>query len=374
MRRALDLAARGLGRVSPNPMVGAVLVRSGRAVGEGFHARFGGAHAESAALTCAGSHARGATLYVTLEPCCHDGKTPPCTEAIAAAGVRRVVIAAQDPNPEISGKGIAKLRAVGVRVQVGCLEREAQRLNGAYETWRRESRPFVTLKWAETEDGRLAGPRGRRIMISGRAALREAHRLRAASDAVLVGVRTVLSDDPRLTVRLAPCERDPVRIVLDPRARTPLSSRLVKTARRVPVWIIAAPSAAPARLAALSNAGCEVIVLPARGGKTVLPALATLLARRHIQSLLVEGGGRVLASFARVKLVDRVVCWIAPRRLGGGLACPLPPPGTPGASPLVYSRIRMRHEGRDIRVEAETVPTLRKTAPPNAPRNRLLAL
>ncbi len=361
MRRALELAERGAGRVSPNPLVGAVVVKNGKVVAEGFHARFGGPHAEAAALARAGKRARGATLYVTLEPCAHHGKTPPCADAVRAAGVRRVVVAARDPNPEVAGRGIALLSAAGIRVEEGILAREAERQNAPYRRWRAAGVPFVTLKWAETEDGKIAGPRGRRIMISGVAARRSSHALRAQVDAILVGVGTALSDDPVLTARLVEAARQPVRIVLDSRARLPLASRLVRTARKVPLWVVATPRASPARLARLSRAGCEVIVLPAVEGGVSLEAFLALAGRRQIQHLLVEGGASILRAFAGAGFADRVVCWISHRTIGKGLAAPLPPPGSGGAAPFRYGRILMRHEPPDIRVEAEIVhPAVRK--------------
>lgn len=356
MRRALLWAARGAGRVSPNPLVGAIVVRGGRAVGAGFHARFGGAHAEARALARAGGAARGATLYVTLEPCVHRGKTPPCVDAIAAAGVGRVVVAACDPNPEVAGRGVARLRTAGIPVTTGVLRREAERQNAAYRLWRTAGRPLVTLKWAESADGRIAGPGRSPVVITGLAARRRAHALRAHVDAVLVGIGTVLADNPLLTARLVHPARQPVRIVLDGLARLPLTSRLVRSVRRGPVWVIATEAAPASRLRRLARAGCEVVVLPATpraGGRRVdLRALAAYLGRRHVQHLLVEGGREVLCAFASAGLADRIVCWRAPRAIGArGLPRPF---ALPAGGEWSTSR---GWDGRDLRIEMEREAT-----------------
>ncbi len=313
MRRALRLAARGC--PSPNPQVGAVLVRDGRVVGEGYHHQAGGPHAEIWALRAAGEQARNSTLYVTLEPCCHQGRTPPCTEAIIAAGVRRVVAAMVDPFPQVSGRGLEQLRAAGLEVEVGQLEDEARRLNEGYLKRIATGLPFVSLKAAMSLDGKIATASGESQWITGEKARVVAHRLRAEHDAILTGVETVLADDPRLTVRHLR-GRNPRRIVADSRARTPSSARLLTVDTQPP--IIAVTEAAPAeRQEALTAAGAEVWVLPAREGRVDLEALLRRLAEEGVQRLLLEAGGTLTASALAAGLVDRVYFFIAPCLLGG---------------------------------------------------------
>ena len=263
MRRALALARRGAGRTAPNPCVGAVVVRRGRIVGEGFHARYGAPHAEAVALRRAGPLARGARLLVTLEPCDHYGKTPPCTDAIVRAGIREVVCAMRDPHPIVNGRGMRRLRRAGVRVRVGLLAREA--------------------------------------------------------DAVLVGIGTVLADDPRLSVRRdgVPSGRDPLKIIVDDRLRTPLTSRLVRAARRCRVLIATTARAPAARRRQFAARGVDVVVAPSHRGRVRLAALGRLLLRRGVQHLLIEGGGEVAASALAERFVDRVAWFVAPKIVGG---------------------------------------------------------
>ncbi|HET7632288.1 MAG TPA: bifunctional diaminohydroxyphosphoribosylaminopyrimidine deaminase/5-amino-6-(5-phosphoribosylamino)uracil reductase RibD [Gemmatimonadaceae bacterium] len=313
MRRALDLARRGWGQVAPNPMVGAVLVRDGQVVAEGFHARYGEAHAEAAALAVAGDAARGATLYATLEPCTHQGRTPPCADAIVAAGVRRVVIAVRDPNPVAAG-GVARLRAAGIAVDVGEGEADARELNAAFfHRFAHPERPFVTLKLATSADGAIAGAdRAVRARLTGEAADRDVHHLRAGVDAIAVGIGTVLADDPRLTVRLVEAPRvAPTRVVFDSALRLPPDSLLARTAREVPVLLVAGePDVERARR--LERLG--VTILSAR----TLPDALRALARAGFTSLLVEGGARLAGSFLTGALVDRLVIFRAPVVLGAG--------------------------------------------------------
>ena len=320
MRRALALAARARGRTSPNPMVGAVLVRDGRIVGEGYHRRAGAPHAEVEALRLAGSRARGATLYVTLEPCSHYGRTPPCTAALIQAGVRKVVAAMLDPDPRVRGRGLAALRAAGIEVAAGLGEGEARRLNEAYIVHRLLGRPMVTLKYAMTLDGRIATASGDARWVTGERARRFVHRLRDAVDAIAVGVGTVLADDPLLTTRLPRGGRDPIRIVLDSLARTPPSARVVRVARSspAPTWIAVTPAAPQERLQALRAAGAEILRLPAGpDGRVHLPALLAELARRGVLHLLVEGGAAVHGAFFSAGLADRVLAFVAPKIVGG---------------------------------------------------------
>ncbi|MFM7205977.1 MAG: bifunctional diaminohydroxyphosphoribosylaminopyrimidine deaminase/5-amino-6-(5-phosphoribosylamino)uracil reductase RibD [Planctomycetaceae bacterium] len=324
MRRALELAARGRGFVEPNPQVGAVVVADGVIVGEGWHERFGGPHAEVAALLAAGDRARGATLVVTLEPCCHHGKTPPCTAAIQAAGITRVVIAAGDPYHEVAGRGVAALRAAGIAVETGLLAAEAERLTAAFRTLITQGRPWVIAKWAISLDGRFAAPAGQDRWISSHPSRELVHDLRTRVDAIAVGIGTALTDDPLLTARPSGAAtagpRQPLRIVLDSRARLPLAARLVRTAREVPVLVAAGPEAPPERVAALKSAGCDVWVGQACGAVDRTADLLQELGRRRLTNLLVEGGPSVLGGLFAADLVDEAWVFVAPRILGGGTA------------------------------------------------------
>jgi diaminohydroxyphosphoribosylaminopyrimidine deaminase/5-amino-6-(5-phosphoribosylamino)uracil reductase len=315
MARALELAERGRGWVEPNPLVGAVLVRDGRIVGEGWHPRYGEAHAEVNALAAAGETARAATLYVTLEPCCHHGKTPPCTDAVLRAGVRRVVAAMTDPFPQVAGQGTALLRAAGVEVEVGTGEAEARRLNAPYLKLLTTGRPYVHAKWAMTLDGKIATRTGDSKWISNEASRRRVHTLRGRMDAILVGIGTVLADDPLLTAR-PPGPRTPVRVVLDSRGRMPATCQLTRTARDAPV-LVATAGAEAARLRA---AGCEVIGMTTAGDRPDVGALLDELGRRRMTNVLVEGGSEVLGSFLDARAIDEVHVFIAPRLAGGAAA------------------------------------------------------
>jgi diaminohydroxyphosphoribosylaminopyrimidine deaminase / 5-amino-6-(5-phosphoribosylamino)uracil reductase len=296
-------------------MVGAVVVRDGRPVGVGGHERFGGPHAEVVALGQAGDAARGATLYVTLEPCCHHGKTPPCTDAILAAGIGRVVAAVADPFPQVNGGGVAALAAAGVRVDVGCEADAARELNVPY--WKRlaTGRPYVTAKWAMTLDGKTAVASGDSRWISSEGSRRLVHELRGLMDAIIVGIGTVEADDPRLTVR-PPGPRRPIRIVLDSSARLASASNLVRTAAEVPVVVAVTDRAPVDRRDRLASAGCEILALP---GNNPVPVgmLLEELGRRRMTNVLVEGGGRVLGSFLDESHVDAVEIFVAPILEGG---------------------------------------------------------
>jgi diaminohydroxyphosphoribosylaminopyrimidine deaminase/5-amino-6-(5-phosphoribosylamino)uracil reductase len=308
MSRALALAELGWGQTAPNPMVGAVLVRDGEIVGEGYHARYGGDHAEIVALRTAGERALGATLYVTLEPCAHHGKTPPCADAIIAAGVARVVAATTDPNPVAAG-GAARLLAAGVELEIGVEEKAARELNAPFFHAVHSKRPWVTLKLGVSLDGAIADAKGQSKWITNPASRRETHHLRAGSDAIAVGIGTVLADDPLLTVREAPVPPrvPPTRVVFDHAARIPRDSQLVRSVREVPVVVIAADPAP-----ALQEAGVEVLV--ARSTREALESLK----KRGIQSLLVEGGARLAGALLGESLVDRLVIFQSPRILGAG--------------------------------------------------------
>ncbi len=318
MQRALQLAERGRGLTSPNPLVGAVVVRGDRIVGEGAHLRAGGAHGEIAALEAAGGAARGATLYVTLEPCTHQGRTPPCAPAVARAGVARVVIALPDPNPLVAGGGADLLRAAGVAVELGVLATEAERQNRAWLTAMRRRRPHVTLKAAATLDGKLADGRGTSKWITGEAARQYAHRLRAESDAVVVGVTTALRDDPALTVRLPePWPREPYRVVLDTGARLGAGARLIRAGTPSRALVAVGEQAPPARVAALEAAGARVLRCPTREGRVDPLALLQRLFELEVHAVLVEGGGETHAAFVEAGVVDRIALFLAPLVLGG---------------------------------------------------------
>ncbi len=353
MRRALELAARARGKTSPNPLVGAVVVKDGAVVGEGYHRKAGEPHAEVHALEQAGSRARGATLYVNLEPCCHFGRTPPCTEAIIRAGIARVVAATLDPNPLVSGKGVARLREAGISVEVGVLEKEARRLNEVFFKYITTRLPFVTLKAALSLDGKIATAAGESKWITGEEARRFVHELRAQHDAVMVGIGTVLADDPSLTVRLVETERQPRRIVVDSRLRIPLESQLVRTAREVPTIVAAvAGLAPPEKKDALAARGVAVWELPGDQGRVDLGALAAALGRAEVTSVLLEGGATLNAAALAAKLVDKLVFFFAPLLIGGRDAPgPVGGEGVPRLEEAVkVAELEWRQVGRDLLV------------------------
>ncbi len=322
MRRALELARLGQGWVEPNPMVGCVIAQGWEVVGEGYHRRFGGDHAEVEALREAGAYAQGATLYVTLEPCCHQGKTPPCTQAILTAGIRRVVAAVQDPFRQVAGQGLRQLAEAGLQVECGLLEAEARQVNAPYFKLVQTGRPWVIAKWAMTLDGKLATRTGKSRWISGPEARAWVHQLRARVDAIMVGSRTAALDDPLLTAR-PPGPRTAVRIVLDTRGCLASESQLVQTARQTPVWVAVGPEAAEADRRRLEASGCEVLLLPGRNPQERLLALLDELGRRRMTNLLVEGGGRLLGSLFDLRAIDEVHVFVAPKLLGG-LEAPTP--------------------------------------------------
>jgi diaminohydroxyphosphoribosylaminopyrimidine deaminase/5-amino-6-(5-phosphoribosylamino)uracil reductase len=314
MRRALALAARGLGETNPNPAVGCVIVRHGRVVGEGFHERAGEPHAEVTALLRAGRRARGATAYVNLEPCAHVGRTGPCAPLLAARGVRRVVAAMRDPNPRVNGRGLRLLRRAGIQVEVGTLEAEALLLNEPFVVSIGQRRPFVLLKAALTLDGRIATAGGESKWITSPAQRREARGLRRRFDGVAVGIGTVLADDPMLLP--SPRVRRPFhRIVFDSRLRLPPRSRLARSARSSPVWVLTR-GGDPRKRARLERLGVAVIQLPGRGRVPAAAALRELYAR-GLRSLMVEGGSELTGSFLSEGLFDQVALFRAPLLLGG---------------------------------------------------------
>lgn len=317
MRHALELARRGWGRVAPNPMVGAVVVREGEVIGEGYHREWGGPHAEVEALEAAGERAVGATLYVTLEPCHHRGKTGPCSESIHRAGITRVVYGVGEANPEAQGGG-AWLKARGVAVEQGPCELEAADLNAVHLMSHRNGRPFLALKYAMSLDARLAEAPGASTRLTHGEAIVEAHRLRAGHDAVLVGIGTVLADDPLLTVREWEGPRlAPLRVVLDSALRTPLESRLVASAAEVPVLVLGAEDAPAKRAQALENAGVRVQRVPRLpAGGLDLGAVFATLWESSVRSVLCEGGGELGSAWLAVGYVDRIYAFLAPMLLG----------------------------------------------------------
>lgn len=318
MRMALDLAEGARGRTSPNPLVGAVIVKEGQIVGRGYHQKAGTPHAEVHALREAGEQARGAAMYVTLEPCSHYGRTPPCSQAVIEAGLAEVYVAMGDPNPKVAGRGIQQLRDAGIKVEVGILEEESRRLNEIFIKYITAKKPFVLLKTAMTLDGRIAARTGHAQWVTGPEARQKAHRVRDEYDAILVGVNTILADDSELTCRLAEGEgHDPIRLILDSRGRTPPKARILRVTSPVPTIIVTTDLAPEDKIAGLKSAGAEIITLPNREGRVDLPELMAELGRREISSLMVEGGAEVGAAFLEAGLVDKVLWFIAPKIIGG---------------------------------------------------------
>jgi diaminohydroxyphosphoribosylaminopyrimidine deaminase / 5-amino-6-(5-phosphoribosylamino)uracil reductase len=353
MRRAFVLARRG--QTPPNPMVGCVLVANGAVVAEGWHRKAGQPHAEAEALAKAGAAARGATAYVSLEPCAHQGRTPPCADALIAAGVGRVVIAVEDPNPLVSGKGIDALRAADIPVDTGILEDEARELNAAFFHYYQTGLPFVTLKAAMTLDGKIASRTGDSRWITGEVARRFVHRERSRSAAVLCGIGTVLADDPMLTSRVPGTLRQPLRVVMDTAARLPVHSQLALTAREVPTLVCVGENADYDNIAKLADMQVEVCRLPSDNTDRVSArAVLEELGRRGIISVLVEGGGNVHASFLADGLAQRLLWFLAPR-IVGGMAAPTPVEGhgmATIADGVRLAAFRVRRLGSDLLIEA----------------------
>ncbi len=354
MGEALALAARS--RPSPNPRVGCVIVTDGAVVGRGFHKRAGMAHAEVEALEDAGARAKGGTAYVTLEPCNHHGRTPPCTDALLAAGIRRVVVGVEDPNPHVAGRGADRLRAAGVTVDLGVERAACEALIESWRTCVTRGWPLIVMKVAMTLDGRIATRTRASKWITGEAARRDGHALRARADAVLVGVGTVLSDDPMLTPREVPVVGAlPVRVVLDTRLRTPVSSALVETANDSPVWILHAHDAPSDRVHALRARGVETVSIAIENERIGLHAAMRELGARGITEVLVEGGGAVHGSLLDVGLGDRLVAYVAPKIFGGRDA--FPAFGGVGAGSVAEARAlrgwRVEPVGDDLKITAD---------------------
>jgi len=357
MRLALRLAMKGMGKTSPNPMVGAVVVKGKTIVGRGYHHRAGEPHAEILALRQAGERARGATLYLNLEPCDHCGKTPPCTRAILQAKIKRLVAGMKDPNPLVSGRGIERLRRAGVQVRVGVLEEESRELNRTFCKFITTREPFVTLKAAATLDGKVATRSGDSRWISSEASRNYVHGLRQAMDAVMVGIGTVLKDDPLLTVRLAGGKRpgQPLRVVVDSRLRIPLNSQVVRTALHFPTLVAATREASPSKMKKLARAKLEILIIESDAqGRVSLRALMRELGRRGVVSVLLEGGSTLNASALREGIVDRLLLFFAPKIIGGQRT-----PGVIGGEGVsrvkdaeLVKILRVRRIGPDLLIEA----------------------
>ena len=349
MARALVLAERGLFTTTPNPRVGCVIVRDERIIGEGWHVRAGEPHAEVHALAMAGAAARGATAYVTLEPCSHHGRTPPCADALVQAGVLRVVAAMEDPNPLVAGRGIMRLREQGIEVFVGVQEAEARELNIGFISRMSRGRPWLRLKAAATLDGKTALNNGVSQWITGDDARRDAHRWRARSCAVLTGIGTVRDDDPQLNVRAIPTERQPLRVIVDARLETPLNARILDGG---PVLVAAAVND-PARIAALQHRGADVVILPNSGGKVDLAALMRELGRRGLNEVMAESGFKLNGSLLREGCVDELILYLAPALVGDDARGLFNLPGLASLAdkrPLAFRDVRQI--GADLRIIA----------------------
>jgi diaminohydroxyphosphoribosylaminopyrimidine deaminase / 5-amino-6-(5-phosphoribosylamino)uracil reductase len=361
MLRALRLAEKGRGETSPNPMVGALVVSNGRVVGQGYHHAAGEPHAEILALQEAGHRAKGATLYVTLEPCGHLNKrTPPCVPAIHRAGIRRVVVAMIDPNPLVRGKGVAQLRRAGLSVTVGIVRDEAEAMNRAYCHWVKTKRPYVTLKAGMTLDGQIATASGESRWITSLSSRREVHQLRAQADAVLVGIGTVLNDNPALTARRIPrlsalAAKQPLRIVLDSRLSIPLSAKVLSQQRQAPTLVVTTSAAPRSKRVALEEQGIEVLTLPSDKGRVRLLSLLQRLGERGLTHVIVEGGSELNAAFLKAKLINEVRLYLAPTLMGGLQATGVI--GGEGPRRLAQAvrlrRLAARRLGPDLVIEGE---------------------
>lgn len=349
MARALALTERGRDTSTPNPNVGCVIAKNGRIVGEGWHERAGEPHAEARALEVAGVAARGATAYVTLEPCSHHGRTPPCADALVQAGVARVVAALEDPNPQVNGEGLARLRAAGIHAESGLLANEAREAHRGFLSRMSRGRPWMRIKAAASLDGRVALANGESRWITSEAARRDVHALRARSCAMLTGIGTVFSDDPELTVRHVPCTRQPRRVVIDSRLDTPPSAKVLAGGGA----LIVTAADHPARRAALEARGAEVVQVPAEGDKTDLAAVARMLAERGFNEVTVETGGKLMGSLLRARVVDELVIYYAPVLLGDKAQALFALPEWTRLAEAIRPRVvDVRAVGQEIRVTA----------------------
>ena len=351
MKKALILARRGLGKTSPNPMVGALIVKEGKILGTGYHRKYGEAHAEVNALRNAGEDVRGASMYVTLEPCCHHGWTPPCVDALIEAGMSRVVIGTHDPNPRVNGKGIQSLLDSGIQVKVGVLEERCRELNEAYFKYIQTGIPFVTLKFSQSVDGRIATKTGRSQWISSPETLRLAHTLRSIHNGVLVGIGTILVDDPSLTVRLAK-GKNPQRIIVDSRLRIPLKAKVLHD-EMVDKTIIAATEGANRKKAqSLKHLGAEILwVAKNQRGEVDMEDLLKVVGSMGVTSVLVEGGAKIITSFLRKRLADKIVIVMAPKLIGEGIEAVGNLETRDLHKALRISRMKTRRLGDDIVIE-----------------------
>lgn len=356
MKHAVELARSGEGYVEPNPMVGCVIVRDGHRVGEGWHRRYGGPHAEIEALREAGDAARNATMYVTLEPCCHQGKTPPCCDAVIQAGIDRVVVAQLDPFPQVAGKGIARLRQAGITVDAAGDTEQAEQLTLPYRTLICKGRPWVMVKWAMTLDGKTAAHTGHSRWISSEFSRRVVHQLRGRVDAIMIGSRTATADDPMLTAR-PPGPRTATRVVLDSQALLSPKSQLVRSCGDAPVLVATGPDADPVRCERLREAGCEVLVASETERNLRLKYLLSEMGRRRWTNLLVESGGELAGSLFDLNLVDEVHVFIAPKLVGGAAAkSPIEGNGLPKIPEnRSIDRQRMEVLGGDIYITGQLV-------------------
>lgn len=353
MSRAIELAEKGIGRTNPNPMVGAVIVKDGRIIGEGYHEKCGEPHAERNAFAALTEPAAGATLYVTLEPCCHQGRTPPCTEAILEHGIARVVIGSRDPNPLVSGKGAAVLRKAGVKVEEDFMKEECDRLNPVFFHYITTRLPYVAMKYAMTADGKTATKTGASRWITGEEARTEVHRMRSRYMGIMVGIGTVLADDPMLNVRLEG-KKSPVRIICDSHLGIPLDSQICRTAHQYPT-IVACADGHPEKEQALADMGVQVVRCPDAHGETDLKKLMKYLGQQGIDSVFLEGGGTLNDSALRLGIVQKIMVFIAPKVFGGKEAR-TPVAGSGIVSPQEAVRLSLqniRKIGEDLLLEYE---------------------
>lgn len=355
MRRAIELARKGEGHVSPNPLVGAVIVKEGRIIGEGYHAAYGELHAERNALKNCKESPEFATIYVTLEPCCHQGKQPPCTDALIESGISQVVIGSADPNPKVSGKGIEILRAHGIRVVTGFLKEECDALNPFFFHYITTGKPYVSMKYAMTMDGKIASYTGASKWITGERARHHVHELRKKYSAILVGEGTVIADDPMLNCRIEEGV-DPIRVICDSNLRTRKEAKVIQTAKTIPT-ILATASTDTEKINEFKKYGCQIIQLPRKDESIDLSALLTELGKRGIDSLLIEGGGTISWTFIKEKLVQHIYAYLAPKILGGqGARSPVE--GTGFELPEDAARtqiVNMSVFGQDLCIESDVI-------------------
>ena len=353
MKMALELAQKGMGFTAPNPMVGAVIVKNGRVIGQGYHRKYGGLHAEREALAVCTEEPKGASIYVTLEPCCHYGKQPPCVNAILEAGIRRVIIGSSDPNPLVAGKGIRILKDHGIEVTENILKEECDKLNEAFFYYIQNKKPYVVMKYAMTMDGKIAAYTGESKWVTGEAARIHVQEQRLKYTGIMVGVGTVLADDPMLTCRLEN-SRNPVRIICDSHLRTPLTSKIVRTAETIPT-ILASSSKDQQKIKNYEELGCQVLYVPEKNGHIDLNRLMELLGAARIDSILLEGGGSLNWSALESGIVQKVQTYIAPKLFGGEEAkTPVEGKGFPDpASAVLLKNSEIIRLGDDFLIESE---------------------